>query len=204
MTGSVLFCTNCGQMNEANAVFCSRCGARQPVAGQNASVPAPIPAAGVPVQQAYAAPTTGFNGYAGFWLRFGAFIIDAILLRVVTWPLSLFFSLGFHHMPFGRPHMIFPLFFGGMFMGPIWFIAGWFYWAGMESSSYQATLGKMAVGVKVTDIAGNRISFARATGRYFAKILSWMTLTVGFMMAGFTQRKQALEDILADTLVVKK
>lgn len=205
MTNSVLFCTNCGQMNEANAVFCSRCGSRQPVAGQPVvPVGANSPSGAVPAQQAYVPTAAAFQGYAGFWLRFVAFIIDAILLAVVTWPLSLFFGFGFHHMPFGRPHVIFPLFFGGMFIGPIRFVVGWLYWAGMESSSYQATLGKMAVGVKVTDSVGNRISFARATGRYFAKILSWMTLAIGFAMAGFTQRKQALQDILADTLVVKR
>ena len=206
MANPVLFCTNCGQMNEANAAFCSRCGAQQPVAGQPTAAPTGVtaPPSGVSAQQAYAPAATAFHGYAGFWLRFVAFIIDMVVIGVVTWPLAAFFNFGFHHVPLGRPHVMFPFFFGGMFLGPIRFFLGWFYWAGMESSSYQATLGKMALGLKVTDMSGSRISFARASGRYFAKILSWMTLTVGFMMAGFTQRKQALEDILAGTLVVKR
>jgi uncharacterized RDD family membrane protein YckC len=71
----------------------------------------------------------------------------------------------------------------------------------MESSSYQATLGKMIFGMKVTDLYGNRISFARATGRHFAKILSGMILGIGFIMVAFTERKQGLHDLLAGTLV---
>jgi uncharacterized RDD family membrane protein YckC len=74
----------------------------------------------------------------------------------------------------------------------------------MESSPQQATLGKMALGLKVTDLQGERLSFARATGRYFGKIVSSLILFVGFMMAGWTEKKQALHDIMAGTLVVKK
>jgi uncharacterized RDD family membrane protein YckC len=76
-------------------------------------------------------------------------------------------------------------------------LVNWIYEAGMESS----TLGKMALGLKVTDIWGKRISFARATGRHFAKYLSGAILMIGYIMAGFTARKQALHDILAETLV---
>ena len=73
----------------------------------------------------------------------------------------------------------------------------------MESSSYQATIGKMICGLRVTDLNGNRISFERATGRYFAKFLSVMFFGFGFIMAGFTERKQGLHDLLAGTLVRK-
>jgi len=71
----------------------------------------------------------------------------------------------------------------------------------MESSSYQATLGKMIFGMKVTDLNGNRISFERATGRHFAKWLSGLVLCIGYIMVGFTERKQGLHDLLAGTLV---
>jgi uncharacterized RDD family membrane protein YckC len=74
----------------------------------------------------------------------------------------------------------------------------------MESSTWQATLGKKILGLKVTDLAGNRISFARASGRFFGKILSGMILGIGFLMAGFTARKQALHDILAGCLVLRQ
>jgi uncharacterized RDD family membrane protein YckC len=83
-------------------------------------------------------------------------------------------------------------------------IVGWLYYALMESSVNQATLGKMALGIKVTDLDGNRISFGRATGRYFGKIVSGMILYIGFIMAGFTEKKQALHDIMASCLVVNK
>ena len=77
----------------------------------------------------------------------------------------------------------------------------WLYEAFMLSSQYQATLGKMIFGMKVTDLYGNRISFARATGRHFAKWLSGMILGIGYIMVGFTERKQGLHDMLAGTLV---
>jgi uncharacterized RDD family membrane protein YckC len=82
-------------------------------------------------------------------------------------------------------------------------VVNWIYEASLESSSYQATLGKMALGLKVTDLEGRRISFARATGRHFAKILSGMILLIGYIIAGFSTRKQALHDMIAGTLVVR-
>ena len=74
----------------------------------------------------------------------------------------------------------------------------------MESSSRQATVGKMATGIVVTDMTGKKISFAKATGRHFAKIISGVILLIGFIMIAFTQKKQGLHDIIADCLVVKK
>jgi uncharacterized RDD family membrane protein YckC len=85
----------------------------------------------------------------------------------------------------------------------LYFVVSWIYEAGMESSSKQATLGKMALGLKVTDERGQRISFARATGRHFSKIISGMILLIGYIMAGFTARKQALHDVIAGTLVIR-
>ena len=67
-----------------------------------------------------------------------------------------------------------------------------------------AALGKISVGIVVTDIDGNRVSFGRASGRYFGKIVSWIILTIGFNMAAFTERKQALHDIMAGCLVIRK
>lgn len=76
----------------------------------------------------------------------------------------------------------------------------WIYEAGMHSSSYQATLGKMALGLRVTDLEGNRISFARATGRFFGKILP--VGYIGYFLANFTKKRQALHDMIAGTLVL--
>jgi uncharacterized RDD family membrane protein YckC len=80
----------------------------------------------------------------------------------------------------------------------------WLYHAGFEASSAQGSLGKMALGIKVTDENGRRISFGRATGRHFGKIISALICFVGFMMAGFTERKQALHDMMAGCLVIRK
>jgi uncharacterized RDD family membrane protein YckC len=76
------------------------------------------------------------------------------------------------------------------------------YFTLLESSRLQATFGKLLLGIKVIDLSGKRISFARATGRFFAKILSGQVLLIGYWLAAFTERKQALHDLLAGTLVV--
>jgi Tfp pilus assembly major pilin PilA len=93
---------------------------------------------------------------------------------------------------------------GGAILNAIVVLGGWLYYAAMESSSAQATLGKLALGVKVTDLTGNRIGFGRATGRYFAKIISGLALGIGYVMVAFTQRRQGLHDMIAGTLVVRR
>jgi len=200
------FCNKCGAQNVAGSQFCARCGtATIPIAG------APTPAMGTPnsapsypaaaTQYPAAAPVA--TGYAGFWIRFVAFIIDAIIVRVVVAPIGMIFGIAglAGGMTHGFPHLGMAIFGGGVtFMFAL--VASWLYEALMESSSYQATLGKMIFGMKVTDLNGNRISFAQATGRHFAKLLSWI-LFIGFIMVGFTERKQGLHDILAGTLVLK-
>ncbi|MFY9676334.1 MAG: RDD family protein, partial [Terriglobales bacterium] len=103
------------------------------------------------------------------------------------------------HRGFALPYLIF----GGGVLFVLTLGASWLYEALMESSSYQATLGKMIFGMKVTDLYGNRISFARATGRHFAKIVSGLLLCIGFIMVGLTERKQGLHDMMAGTLVPK-
>lgn len=73
----------------------------------------------------------------------------------------------------------------------------------MESSSWQGTLGKKALGLRVTDLEGNRVGFGRATGRYFAKIVSGLILFIGYIMVGFTAKKQGLHDMMVATLVYR-
>jgi len=80
----------------------------------------------------------------------------------------------------------------------------WLYYALLESSSRQATIGKMALGIIVIDEEGGQITFGKATVRYFAKILSALLLFVGYLMVAFTQRKQGLHDLIAETLVINK
>ena len=138
------------------------------------------------------AATLGTTTYAGFWRRLAAWILDGLLLSLVTLPFTLQFDGG-TAAEAARSSAA----------GTISTIVGWLYFALMESSAKQATVGKMALGIIVTDLDGRRIGFGRATGRYFAKILSALTLGIGFLMAGFTERKQALHDMVASCLVLK-
>jgi len=122
--------------------------------------------------------------YAGFWIRVGSYLIDVILLGIVN--LILNFILGRETASL------------------LEVVISWLYFSLMESSNYQGTLGKMIVGVKVTTLEGEKIGFGRATARYFSKILSGIILCIGYMMAGWTTYKQALHDMIAGTVVVKK
>jgi uncharacterized RDD family membrane protein YckC len=147
-------------------------------------------------------PVAG-GGYGGFWIRVVAAFIDVAILRVAVSPIRLISGgLGLAGTMSGVPHAGVALAaLGGGVLVIAMFFASWLYEAVMESSSCQATLGKMIFGMKVTDLSGNRISFERATGRYFAKILSKITLGLGYIMVGFTERKQGLHDLVAGTLV---
>ena len=146
--------------------------------------------------------------YAGFWRRFAGAFIDGLVLAVPNFLIS--FLLG---VLFGVPAAA-----SGSQAAQdtasllesltSWAATSaiqWLYTAIMMSSANQATLGQMALGVRVTDLAGNRISFARATGRYFASFLSVLFCLVGgYLMMLFTERRQTLHDLLAGTVVVMK
>ena len=195
------FCNKCGAQNTAGAQFCSRCGAPTSPTSANpaTSSPASPYSAPAPAYQPIV-PAIGVR-YGGFWIRVVAAIIDGIIVRVVVSPIHLIFGgLGLAGMMSGVPHHGLALFGGGLTLIMSLF-GSWLYEAFMESSSYQATLGKMIFGMKVTDLNGNRISFERATGRHFAKWLSGFILCIGFIMVGLTERKQGLHDLLAGTLV---
>lgn len=127
--------------------------------------------------------------YAGFWRRAAAYLLDIVLLAAIF---ALFFGID---LGAGRH--------GALTAAAFGVVVAWLYFAGMESSKEQATLGKMALRIRVTDLDGARIGFARATGRLFAKILSALILYIGFLMVAFTARKQGLHDMLAGTLVLE-
>jgi len=141
--------------------------------------------------------------YAGFWRRFEAMLIDSFILLIFQLVIVVSLVCGAYvkvgYWPFEE--VVNQL---GSLIDVLWFILIWVYFAGMESSSTQATFGKMVLGLQVTDIEGNRISFLRATGRNMAKILSTAILSIGYLMAAFTKKKQALHDLAADCLVNKQ
>jgi len=157
--------------------------------------------------------------YAGFWRRFAAYLIDTIIIGIVFGILFFIFG-GLFGLGMLSSDMEFDeesiqsddpaaLLIGAMIGTIVLFsiistVAQWLYFALMEASSNQGTLGKMAMGIKVTDTMGYPITFGRATGRYFGKILSGAILMIAYIMAAFTERKQALHDMMAGTLVVDK
>lgn len=153
--------------------------------------------------------------YAGFWKRFGAFVVDSFILSV---PLVVVYGIWFTIalrplMPLitesaGQP-MSSELFgalmqvYGGMFVFQLFsLVVFWLYYALMESSKYQATVGKMLFRIKVVNRQGQRLTFWHATGRTLGKLISSMTLYIGFLMAGANKHKQALHDIIASAYVV--
>jgi uncharacterized RDD family membrane protein YckC len=83
-------------------------------------------------------------------------------------------------------------------------LVNWLYYAMMESSSYQGTLGKLAIGIYVTNDEGSAVSFFVASVRFWSKFVSGAILGIGFLMAGITERKQALHDRVAGTVVLRK
>lgn len=130
--------------------------------------------------------------YAGFWIRVGAYLIDVIILWLADFAVSMVFFGG------GNPAM------GIAASIPLLIImtlGGIAYFVIMESSSRQGTVGKMAVGIRVGNEKGQRISVLNALGRYFAKVLSAAILLIGFIMVGFDIKKQGLHDKLAKTYV---
>jgi uncharacterized RDD family membrane protein YckC len=204
-----MYCSKCGAVVADGVAFCSACGQPSPAVG---AAPVIVPL-GIPmgVQVSALAPVV----YAGFWLRFVALIIDSIVMwilgAIVLFPLM--GAMGISAIIRGmnganggemRPEDMLPfaaLFFRVLLISAV---LKWLYYALMESSSWQATLGKKALGLEVTDMEGRRISFGRATGRTFGKIISVLTAYIGFAMAGFTEKKQALHDMIAGCLVIKK
>jgi uncharacterized RDD family membrane protein YckC len=208
-----MFCSKCGTAVTAGAAFCQVCGT-------------PVPAAGHPALQGYPAPAvagqagvsphwlpTPTRAYAGFWLRLVAHLIDGLIVGTVMIallvPLAMMTGLGaglraLHPDEPPNPAMIIA------FMGSLWIfiligvLGGWLYNAYCESSEWQATPGKKVLNLVVTDLEGNRVSFGRASGRFFSKIITGVIpFGVGYMMAGFTEKKQALHDMIASCLVLR-
>jgi uncharacterized RDD family membrane protein YckC len=168
-------CPTCAQADVRPGGYCQKCGG---------SLPSAAPA------------IAGRVTYAGFWKRVAAYFIDAVVLNIGFWGIGT------------------PLLFGGFAAGEgvamvvlmlvilLSLIVPWLYFAMMESSPKQATLGKLALNIRVTDLQGQRISFGRASGRFWGKIISGLTCYIGLIMAAFTERKQALHDMMASCLVV--
>jgi uncharacterized RDD family membrane protein YckC len=203
----LIYCSQCGTPLEGQARFCQKCGnsitsvaapaPSQPIA-MAAAASATAPPLSQPMSMSVAPPAipqqygaipqpAGYVGlatlpYAGFWMRVGAYLLDIVILAI---PLTILAFI--------------PI------LGIVLNIVGiWLYFALQESSERQATIGKRALNIYVTDLQGRRISFGQATGRYFSKIISGLILGIGYLMAGFTEKKQGLHDMIASTLVKRR
>lgn len=147
-------------------------------------------------------PVSAGEPYAGFWIRADAFLTDFATLFAIVLVSVLVLILCLAYLTSVRLHgiamtvFVFLLLFGS--------IGAWLYFSLFESSRKQATPGKLLLCLKVVGPDGSRISFGRATERYFVKFLSALTLGAGYIMAGFTPKKQALHDMIAKCFVVRR
>lgn len=212
-----MFCPRCGKPVPEGAAFCPACGASvttwagaAPAAAALGPEGDPPPGAGtatappIPMPPTTSAGTADVIRYGGFWRRVVAFIIDGLLIGAVMMPFGLGLTLAhMGAMMNGEvtPDMLTSLMMTTIFAWCIRMVVSWAYAAGFESSRWQATPGKMLLGLKVTDLEGRRITFLRATGRVAGKWVSGLLLGMGYVLVAFTDRKQGLHDLMARTLV---
>ena len=157
------------------------------------------------------------SNYASFGIRWAAQIIDFVLLYIVNWIVltPILGAVGFgvasmndfdmSSMSEGDIIATVTAVMGALIAGSIaLYVIRILYGAFMESSKYQATVGKLAVGIKVTDQNGGKLTFVKALLRHIGKIISGMVIFIGYLIALFTEKKQALHDFIAGSIVVKK
>jgi uncharacterized RDD family membrane protein YckC len=154
------------------------------------------------------------TNYAGFWLRFVAWFIDSLILGVLEWfiivPIlaTIGFASNFSYSDLQNVEDISSLVaIGSALIGLAWVVNRAIlilYHSVLESSKFQGSIGKMALQLIVTDVNGQKLDFGKAFVRNLCKLISNITLAIGYIVAGFTDKKQALHDIIAGTLVVKK
>lgn len=196
-------CPKCGHQ-QAKAIECSACGiviekfiARQ---GQ-VNISSPTPPTPYRTPESPLNTATPPQSYAGFWYRALALFIDTILSTIIAIILiiPLAFSLS-SSTAWNSAQQLETIGSMGNLFG---WIVSWLYFTVFESSTWQATPGKKMLGLRATDLNGNKIGFGRANARYWLKILSALILLIGYIMAAFTEKKQALHDMIASTLVLK-
>ena len=151
--------------------------------------------------------------YGGFWIRLVAWLIDAVVMfgsvLVLSFAAGMVLGIvyGFLGVPLAEAEgvteseQIIALI--NALMNSLAIVLYWVYYATFESGPWQATLGKYLLHLKVTDLDGYPISFGRATARHFSKFLSLLFVGLGFLMIGFTEKKQGLHDHIAKCLVIR-
>jgi uncharacterized RDD family membrane protein YckC len=144
-------------------------------------------------------PLENQHQFAGFWIRVCAYIIDVLVIFCLMFPIVLAYTVYVSILASQnlRPDLVIQLLYN-LFS----FILGISYFTYCHGSKRQATVGKRCVGIYVINSEGEKLSRLHAFGRYFALFLSSITLCIGYMMAGWTKKKQALHDLVAGTYVV--
>ena len=206
-----VFCSKCGTQNARDAANCQNCGVSLWPAPAASQVAAGVARGYPPQQQPVVYAQAPASPYGGFWIRVVAQIIDQIVVGIVIAPLYaiLVFPSIIRIVNEAErngepsPEMIISIVSSASLFILIAFVGLWLYDALLTSSSWQGTLGKRVLRLKVTDEAGNPIGFGRATGRFFGKVLSRLLFCIGFIMVAFTDRKRGLHDMVAGTLVMK-
>jgi uncharacterized RDD family membrane protein YckC len=201
-----MFCPKCGKETDASGKFCQWCGA------DIGSVPAPVSPAVTPEEEE--GPDIGV--YAGLGRRFVAFIVDFIIILLfdlvamavlgLTRGIQNSYFYFVQHVPADQltTEGTMAAMYGSILAayGIVLIVIPWLYFAGFESSRSQATPGKLLMHIVVTDMTGNKPTFARVTLRHFAKFVSALIIFIGFLMIGLTQKRQGLHDRIAGCLVL--
>ncbi len=181
-----MYCPSCGASNVDHSRTCALCGKPLPA----------LPGGGIPAMPSAATP----NVYAGFWQRAGAYVIDLLVVVVGLFVFS--FALGIVLAIVGTNVPSEALLVDIVGIGLV--LGIFLYYTLLESSARQATLGKLALDIKITSLTGERITFARAAGRFLARLVTSLTYGIGYLVMLFTKRRQTLHDLIAGTLVVQK
>ena len=192
-------CSSCGNPLVRDGEFCLFCGDVLADRGH-------APPAERQVASAFEPTSTARESleYAGFWVRVGAGVIDILLEALAALFITLVVDLIMRIVsPMYGLSPITARYATGIVFIMVLTVGAWLYCAFTESSRHHATIGKRIFGLEVLTSSGGRLSFGQATVRHFMKFLSLFTGTVGFMMAGWTKRGQALHDMPQDCIVVR-
>ena len=211
---AILTCGNCGKELPDGISVCAHCGTPLSVAqiGPIRVPEARAPAEEIPVPQRFALPQLRPT-YAGFWLRAVSSAIDRVIFSSIfaviasfrPGALLIFPDPNTQNVPpatmqefmKSTPHPTPEGFF-------VFLLVMWIYYAAFESSAWQATPGKKLLRLYVTDLSGRPITFSRATFHNIGRMISEMTFWIGYIPAGFTEKKQALHDMIARCVVLRR
>lgn len=222
-----MFCSKCGANVPEGNPFCGACG--QPVVGYAVAQPSGVATGAPGATPVYAPPAVPAwqtpvaqpgVAYAGFWLRLVAAIIDLLIVSIPIAPVCMLLFIGFFKntqdlQNLQDPTMVWTILGPKMFLffilGIVAVLVNWLYHGLFESSTWQATPGKKTLGLIVTDLEGRQVTFARASGRFFSgrgatiiPSLGSLYYFVDCICIGFTERKQAIHDMIANCLVLRR